>query len=94
MGEQRTCVYNDERECDIDLRERIKAIEVDLEHLEAAGESRSIEIHSINEKLDTLNNELARYRGFVGGILLVSTAVVGFLKLFGENVVSWVTGQK
>ncbi len=82
---------------DIELYERIATIETKLEHFDEEldgirkdGESRSVEVHEINSKLDNLNNEMARYRGFVGGILLVATALVSFFKLFWDDIVKFV----
>ena len=80
----------------IDLHERIKAIEVELEHIEEDGKARSEEIAAIRtdvaavaKELTTLNTELARYRGVVGGILLIATALVSFFKLFWDDIVKF-----
>ena len=76
----------------ITLHERIKAIEVELDHLVEDGDKRSEELEKLNSKLDTLNTELARYRGFVGGILLVATAVLSFFKFFWADIVRFFKG--
>ena len=78
---------SDERQ----LYERIAAIETELEHIDEDGKARAEELKALNAKLDTLNTELARYRGFVGGILLVATALVSFFKFFWEDIVKFFT---
>lgn len=85
----------------IEIHERIATIEAELKHVDSEleemheeGKERTAQIHAINSKLDTLNTELARYRGAVGGVLLIATAVVGFFKLFWGDLVNWITGNR
>lgn len=49
-------------------------------------------IRSMSEKLDRIELELSRYRGFVGGILLVASSVVAFLKYFWEDLAKILKG--
>jgi len=74
---------------DKEIYERIARIESDLEHIEKSEEARDEQLTIIDSKLDALQIELSRYRGTVGGILLVVTAVVTFLKLFGASVLAY-----
>ena len=69
-----------------EIHERLKALEV----REALREKREMEI---DEKLDELleqlrdtSSELSRYKGFVGGILFIISALVAFLKLTGIGI--------
>lgn len=69
-----------------DLYERVARIEQQLaDHLENAKQ-RTKAISIIDDKLDTLEKDLARYRGLVGGVLLVVTAVVAFFKFFWQDI--------
>lgn len=60
-------------------------------------ERRLVEIeHKIDEldaKIDRIDVDLAKYRGMVGGILLVVTAVVAFFKLAWDGIKEHVTFQ-
>ena len=73
----------EEKSRDKEIYERLTRIETDLEHNEKSQEARDDQLSEIADKLDALQIELSRYRGTVGGILLVVTAVVTALKLFG-----------
>ena len=76
-------------ETDKEIYERLTRIETDLEHFEKQDEHRDEQLAEISEKLDALQIELSRYRGTVGGILLVVTAVVTALKLFGGTILAY-----
>jgi len=76
-------------ETDKEIYERLTRIETDLEHFEKQDEHRDAQLGEISEKLDALQIELSRYRGTVGGILLVVTAVVTALKLFGGTILAY-----
>lgn len=78
-----------EKSRDKEIYERLTRIETDLEHIEKAESGRDEALTDIGDKLDALQIELSRYRGTVGGILLVVTAVVTALKLFGSTILSW-----
>lgn len=50
------------------------------------------EMHDLGEKMDRIEKDLAKYRGMVGGVLLVITALVTFLKMswgFITEHLSW-----
>lgn len=71
---------------EIEVHERLARVEVVIDgHIEREEE----QMEKILEKLDALENELSRYRGVVGGILLVVTAVVTAIKLFGGAFVEY-----
>jgi hypothetical protein len=44
-------------------------------------------IHKLEERVDTLEKELARYRGFVGGVVFIITSIWAFIELAGP----WLT---
>lgn len=74
---------------DKEIYERLTRIETDLEHFEKQDETRDDQLAEISDKLDALQIELSRYRGTVGGILLVVTAIVTALKLFGGAIADY-----
>ncbi len=77
------------KDTDKEIYERLTRIETDLEHFEKQDESRDEQLSEISNKLDALQIELSRYRGTVGGILLVVTALVTVFKLFGDSVIAF-----
>jgi hypothetical protein len=76
-------------ENDIEIYERLTRIETDLEYHAKSQDRRDEQLEEIAEKLDALQIELSRYRGTVGGILLVVTAIVTALKLFGGTILAY-----
>lgn len=66
--------------------ERIARLEERIQAYEDAEESRDEDRKTILSKLEKIDNEFSRYRGFVGGILLIVTAIVTFVKMFGEQI--------
>ena len=71
---------------DVDLHERLASLETKLDtHIEDEEET----LARVVKKLDRIELEFSRYRGFVGGILLTFTAVVGFLKMFGGGIIDY-----
>jgi hypothetical protein len=74
---------------DIETHERIARVE---EILSAHVEQEGGQLEALAAKMDSIELELSRYRGFVGGILLVITAVVTFVKLFGEQIIASLKG--
>jgi hypothetical protein len=68
------------------IEHRITKVEVQLKHLDDDAKLRFQQIEQINAKLDKIDAEFSRYRGSVGGILLVVTAVVTFFKLFWGDI--------
>ena len=73
---------------DKEIYERLTRLESDIEHCQGEDERRDEQLHEIASKLDALQIELSRYRGTVGGILLVVTAIVTAIKLFGDSILS------
>lgn len=69
-----------------ELYERVARIEQQLEDHVVRDAQRSEAIASIDEKLDHMDREFSRYRGFVGGILLVVTAILSFFKFFWQDI--------
>lgn len=71
---------------DTDLAERVAKIEQWAVDHNATTSARYEQMAQVNAKLDRLELELARYRGLVGGVLLVVTAVVTFTKFFWGDI--------
>ena len=71
---------------DVVLHERIATIEVQL-----SSHIRDEEEHmrSMDAKLDRIELELSRYRGFIGGIMFIATALVAFFKFFWEDLLKF-----
>ena len=67
---------------DVELHERVAKIEERVEHIDKIASERKGRMQRIEDKLDNMEKDLERYRGTVGAILLVGTAVMTFLKLF------------
>jgi hypothetical protein len=78
-----------EKSRDKEIYERLTRIETDLGHIDKAEAERDEKLAEIDSKLDTLSLELSRYRGTVGGVLLVVTALVTFFKLFGTSILEY-----
>lgn len=69
-----------------DLRERIAVLENQQEELARDVASLGTRDERIEAKLDALLIDHARYKGLVGGIVLVCSAVVAFFKLAWEDI--------
>lgn len=48
-------------------------------------------VDQLNEKVDNIDRDLAKYRGMVGGVLLMVTAIVTFIKLTWNWLVTHVS---
>lgn len=71
---------------DVELHERMARIEVKLSsHISDEEE----QMRSVDRKLDRIELELSRYRGFIGGIMFIVTAVVAFFKFFWEDLLKF-----
>ena len=73
----------------IDLHERIAKIEAKVEHIDAIASARAGNFQRLEAKLDSLEKDLERYRGTVGGVLLVFTALITFFKLFWDDMLRY-----
>lgn len=73
-------------ETDVELHERVAKIEAKVEHIDQIASERKGRMQRIEDKLDAMEKDLERYRGTVGAILLVLTAVTTFLKLFWNDL--------
>ena len=74
---------------EIEIHERLTRVEVILAgHVEREEE----QMEKVLEKLDTLEDELSRYRGVIGGVFVVTTALVTFFKLFGAGILEYFKG--
>lgn len=72
-----------------EILERISKIEQQVEDHTVDDDKRFEQMASIDAKLDKLELDLARYRGLVGGVLLVVTALVSFVKFFWEDALKF-----
>lgn len=72
---------------DVRLHERVARIEIEVEHIDKIVSQRHGDMRRIEGKLDALEKDLERYRGTVGAILLVFTAITTFAKLFWHDIV-------
>jgi hypothetical protein len=77
---------------DKEVYERITRLEQLVEDHIKLDEKRAERLEGIEDKFDTLNMELSRYRGTVGGVLLVITAVAAAIKMFGGSIAEFFTG--
>lgn len=74
---------------DILVHERLTRVETALEaHI--IGEEE--QLREVLTEISAINKELSRYRGFIGGVLFVVTALVTFVKMYGEAVAKFVRG--
>lgn len=62
----------------LDLHERIVIVETKLETLD-----------EIKDSLNTLNTELTKYKGMVGGILWIGSALMALIAIFKDNVLKF-----
>lgn len=74
---------------DIEMHERLVRVE---ERLDSHVKREDKSMEEVVEKLDTIELELSRYRGFIGGVLLMVTAIVTFLKMFGADIKEFFIG--
>lgn len=65
----------------ISILERITKIETKLTHMEIQEVSRKVGDLNREAKLDKVLEELGRYKGFIGGVMFVFSAIWAFLKL-------------
>jgi len=68
---------------------RLAVIEEQVKAHGKLDDKRFKQMESLDAKLDKIDNELSRYRGFVGGILLIVTALVTFFKIFGSGITDY-----
>ncbi len=67
--------------------ERLARAELQIERIEEDIDAEAKDIAAVIAKLDKIDQELSRYRGIVGGILFVATALVTFFKMFSQDIV-------
>ena len=73
-------------EKDVELHERVAKIETQVRHIDAIASERRGQLNRIEARIDGMEKDLERYRGTVGAILLVATAITTFLKLFWHDL--------
>lgn len=71
-----------------DILERVTRAEERLIHANGLVEDRHKEVNqkleSIQERLATMEKSLTKYQGFMGGVLMIASAVGTFLTLFWD----------
>lgn len=72
-----------------DILQRVARLEQRAESQKEVDKKRDVQVASIITKLDTMELNLARYRGLVGGVLLVVTAVVTFIKFVWSDLLNF-----
>jgi hypothetical protein len=65
------------------METRMALLELRLENAEAANRSNQELLRDIDAKLDNMLEETAKYKGFVGGLLLAGSCLFAFFKIFG-----------
>lgn len=78
---------------DGDVRERLARVEERLNSYEARVEERRAWEGRMEEKFDAIEEDLARYRGGVGAVLIVVTSVGTAIKFFWEDILRFFTGK-
>lgn len=71
-----------------EVEHSIEQLNLELVRIKTQMEGQKSTIDSIDGKLDGLLLEMSRYRGLVGGILLVASCIATFIKMVG---VEWFT---
>jgi len=72
-----------------EIRDRLAKVEQRVEDHVASADLRTRQMERIEDKLDVLEKDLSRYRGLVGGVLLVVTALVSFFKFFWDDMIKF-----
>jgi uncharacterized protein YukE len=73
--------------------ERLSALETKGDSMETSMDKLHADVKELNETLSDMRHELARYRGFWGGALLVASAVWAFVTLAWDWFVGHVKGE-
>lgn len=67
-----------------------------LENQQAEARAERVAIRQdqkdIKDAIDRMEGELTRYRGFWGGVVLIISAILTFLKFYWESVANFVKG--
>lgn len=74
----------------VDLHERVARIEQQVEHIDKIANQRAAQNERIEAKIDSMEKDLERYRGMVGAVLLVVTAIGTFVKLFWQDLLKFI----
>lgn len=64
----------------MNMESRLVALEVKFDEMAKEQTEENGRLKTIEEKLDAMNAQLDRYKGFLGGIVFVFTCVGTFLK--------------
>lgn len=71
-----------------DLSERTAVIEEKLDVLHAKHDMLQAKHDAVSQKLDDLHASLTKYKGFIGGVVFVITALWYVLSTFKEWVIA------
>lgn len=81
---------------DVELHERVAKIEAQVEHIDAIASERRGQLNRIEQRItgvesqfNEIEKDLERYRGTVGAVLLIGTAIMTFLKLFWNDLLKY-----
>lgn len=73
--EEHAYAGEERRRSHLDLNNRLVVVETKLQTLD-----------DIKKSLDTLNSELTKYKGMVGGILWIGSSLMALIAIFKDDV--------
>ena len=66
-----------------DMEAHIEKLDLELTRLRTKMEEHQEAVRDIDSKLDSILNEMSRYKGFLGGIVFVCSCLWAFVKMVG-----------
>jgi len=66
-----------------DMEAHIEKLDLELIRLRTKMEEHQETVRDIDSKLDSILNEMSRYKGFLGGIVFVCSCLWAFVKMVG-----------
>lgn len=72
-----------------DVAERLAVLETEMLAVKEDAHAMKADVHAILKSQSEMMNELTRYRGIWGGVLLVFSAVGVFLQFFIPAIKQW-----
>jgi len=72
-----------------DVAERLAVLETEMLAVKEGAHAMKADVHAILKSQSEMMNELTRYRGIWGGVLLVFSAVGVFLQFFIPAIKQW-----
>ena len=72
-----------------EVLERIARLETKMDAVEYTYREAKTDVQKIEDNLETLMRKIERYESKLGGVFLVATALIAFIKLVGETGWKW-----